>query len=338
MGIVTVYNACNYGSFLQAYALQQFLGENGYDVSFICIPVDYDKIVCVNEKSSACSQYEREKYKRLMEDQKVFGIVEHIDSSYCCCIIGSDTVWNVFDHNYANISYFYGLDLECKNIISYAASVGQSKLSKIILLKGKKLLPIRKFTHIGVRDDNTERLIKMLGGKPVRVLDPTFLYVFQPVKPDLELPEKYLFAYTYSFSSVQIDAILSYAKKNGLKIIATGSLCNWADINPIVNSFEWLWLIQHASAVVTGTFHGSVFSIIYHKNFAVLSENSAKVYSLLKEFGLLGRIGGADKLEEILDDRTTYCDIEKVVQQKIVRSKDYLLSSVENGSTYNSGN
>lgn len=44
VGIVTVYNACNYGSFLQAYALRSFLMDNGYKTDFLKIDVDYNNV------------------------------------------------------------------------------------------------------------------------------------------------------------------------------------------------------------------------------------------------------------------------------------------------------
>ena len=105
VGIVTVYNACNYGSFLQAYALRSFLTDNGYKTDFLKIDVDYNNVISANE-GEAYAQYEKEKYQKLTEDQKCFDITEHVDETYQCCVIGSDTVWNMFDPTYENIPYF----------------------------------------------------------------------------------------------------------------------------------------------------------------------------------------------------------------------------------------
>ena len=92
----------------------------------------------------------------------------------------------------------------------------------------------------------------------MRVLDPTFLYDFPIVKPN-DLPRKpYMLIYTYGYNNEEVAAIKNMAKKKGLLTIATGSLCPWADINMVVGSFEWLWLVKNADLIVTGTFHGSV--------------------------------------------------------------------------------
>lgn len=128
VGIVTVYNACNYGSFLQAYALRSFLTDNGYKTDFLKIDVDYNNVISANE-GEAYAQYEKEKYQKLTEDQKCFDITEHVDETYQCCVIGSDTVWNMFDPTYENIPYFVGKEIGCKNIISYAASVSEFGLT-----------------------------------------------------------------------------------------------------------------------------------------------------------------------------------------------------------------
>lgn len=331
--IVTVYNACNYGSFLQAYALQEVLKDSNYKTYFINMPVEHNKIICNASKSKDYSEYENKKYIKLVEDQRKFQVIDKVDSSYASCVVGSDTVWNLFDKTYSKIPYFTGKGLEeCKNIISYAASVGPAKLEKLFLLKLPRLLEIRKFNHIAVRDEKTEKLVKILGIKPVRVLDPTFLKDFEEIKPQEKIDKPYILIYTYGLSDEEVKAIIKYAKENNLTTIATGSLCKWADMNIAVGSFEWLWLVKNAECVITTTFHGSIFSIKYNKNFAVLIENSSKINSLLKEFKLSDRICNEDTLTEILKNKIDYKEINKIMYERTQASKKYLLESVgENG-------
>lgn len=328
IGIVTVYNACNYGSFLQAYALSNFLLGNEYNVDFLKIEVSYDDVISSSE-GKEYAEYESLKYKKLVKDQECFNIIERLDSTYQACVIGSDTVWNMFDPTYENIPYFVGKGIDCENIISYAASVGQSRLAKILLVKGYKLLPIRRLKHIAVRDDKTEKIVKLFGKKPVRVLDPTFLYDFPIIKP-VEAPEKpYMLVYTYGYNENEIVAIKQVAHKKNLLIVATGSLCLWADINLVIGSFEWLWLVKNAEVIVTSTFHGSVFSIKYNKNFAVLTQGSDKVKSLLTEFQIDDRYATVDTLEKVLNSNVDYESVNKIIEKKKEKSKEYLLNAVK---------
>lgn len=333
VGIVTVYNACNYGSFLQAYALSQYLIEHQHQVDFLEIPVDYKKVVSAENADEQYSKYEEEKYKKLVSDQEVFNVVKKLDKTYQSCVIGSDTIWNMFDSTYENIPYFVGKGIDCDNIISYAASVGQSRLSKILVLKGMKLLPIRKLNHIAVRDDKTEKLVKLFGKKYTRVLDPTFLYDFKDEKPENAPESPYLLVYTYGYGEEQIKAIKKYAKEHQLTIVATGSLCKWADLNLAVGSFEWLWLVKHAEMIVTGTFHGSVFSIKYNKKFAVLTNGSDKVSSLLKEFKLGNRLATTETLAAVLGNEIDYNKVNPIIEQKVNQSKKYLLEAVGTDKT-----
>ena len=327
--IVTVYNACNYGSFLQAYGLQEFLRDNNYTPYFINMPVEHNKIVCSDSKSKEYSEYENVKYEKLIDDQKNFKVINRVDSSYVACIVGSDTVWNLFDKTYLNIPYFTGEGLEeCKNIISYAASVGPAKLWKLFLLRLPRILSIRKFKYIGVRDEKTEKLVKILGKKMVRVLDPTFLKDFNVVKPQKKIDKPYILVYTYGLNQEKVNTIKQYAKENNLKIIATGSLCEWADINIAVNSFEWLWLVKNAECVITTTFHGSIFSIKYNKNFAVMINKSDKINSLLKEFKLLDRICDESTLIETLTKKINYNEVNQIMEERVQASKKYLLESI----------
>ncbi|MGM9637098.1 MAG: polysaccharide pyruvyl transferase family protein [Eubacteriales bacterium] len=328
VAVITVYNACNYGSFLQAYALMRTIESLGYQVTFLKLPAKEEEIIGVDRLPPDSITYEKLKYDKLRMDREVFDVTSKVDDSFQCSVIGSDTVWNLFDPAYGHIPYFVGKEISSKRIISYAASVGQAGLLKILLLKGKDLLPIRKMDQISVRDDKTEAVVRLLGRHSKRVLDPTFLYNFKSVEPDIKLPEKFLLVYTYGFSAEEVSAVQKYAKDQSLKIIATGSLCKWADFNMVVNSFEWLWLIEHAYAIVTSTFHGSVFSIKYNKRFAVLAQGSDKINSLLREFGLEDRVCSHENLHRVLDTGIDNKKVEDRVNRKVVDSITYLKEGI----------
>ena len=330
--IITVYNACNYGSFLQAYALQEVISSEGYEVGFKKIDIDYDKVVGKDQFDNQYVLYEKEKYERLVENQKLFHVWDKSENMYRCDVIGSDTIWNLFDPTYEEIPYFVGKGLSCNKVISYAASVGQQSLIKILIMKGIKLLPITKLDEISVRDDKTEKLLKLFGKKPIRVLDPTFLYDFNTSKPFVDIPEHYILVYTYGFDEEKIIKIKNYSQKKNLPIIATGSLCEWADYNLAVDSFEWLWLVKNADYVLTNTFHGTVFSIKYSKQFAVLTNDSDKVNSLLKEFSLTSRICNNSDFEYILEQDIDYDRVQKFIKLRVKQSKEFLLNGVKNGN------
>lgn len=328
VAIVTVYNACNYGSFLQAYSLNLFLKQH-YKVAFVRMTVDTDKIIGKGSFPKDYIEYEEKKYCKIKNNQSIFDIVDSVDKSYACAVIGSDTVWNLFDPAYSNVPYFLGDELGSNRIISYAASIGPNRLLKFLLMRGSKFVKVRKLDAFGVRDYKTEIMVRLLGKKPVRVLDPTFLVTLKGKAPDLTLPDKYILVYTYGFSQESIEAIKSYARANSLPIVATGSLCTWADINAVVDSFEWLWLIEHADYVITNTFHGTVFSIIFQKRFAALTQKAAKIESLLSEFELRDRMCTGRELETILKSQIDFNKVNQIKKVRIKQSQKFLLENIE---------
>ena len=327
--IVTVYNACNYGSFLQAMGLKMAIEKKGYNVNFLKMNVDTDKIIGVGVFSEKFVEFETKKYKSIQEEMRAFSEVTNEELNSKCCVLGSDTIWNMFDPAYADVPYFVGKEINCKNIISYAASVGQNNYYKILLTKLPQLWHIRKLKSFGVRDDKTERFVRFIGRKPVRVLDPTFLVDFDVTKPKNFEVDNYLLVYTYGMSEEEIESIKTYAKDNELKVVATGSLCEWADINLNVGSFEWLWLVQNAACVVTNTFHGSVFSIKYNKNFITFGKESDKVKSLLSEFGLEDRNSDHNSLNSVLNVNVDFDRVNKIIDAKVKVSLNYLYKGIE---------
>ena len=111
--------------------------------------------------------------------------------------------------------------------------------------------------------------------------------------------------------------------------MATGSLCRWADINAIVDSFEWLWLIEHANCVITNTFHGTVFSILFQKRFVSLTEKAPKIESLLSEFELRNRMCSGHELDIILESQIDFDKVNRIKNIKINQSQQFLLENIE---------
>lgn len=93
--------------------------------------------------------------------------------------------------------------------------------------------------------------------------------------------------------------------------------------------FQWVWMFKNAKYVVTGTFHGAVFSMLNHRDFACYLTNPSrikKVGSLLKEFGLEGRQtdGDASSILEVLKHPINYEDFDRITNNRIEESKEYL--------------
>ena len=110
-----------------------------------------------------------------------------------------------------------------------------------------------------------------------------------------------------------------------MKIVCTGpDKRDWADFNLPVNPFEWIGLIKNAKFVISSTFHGTVFSILCHKQFFVMGTESAKVLDLLKDLGLMSR--KTKTLEKIKD--IDYGSVQEKLRHKIEYSKKFLRNNL----------
>ena len=281
IGIVTVHDSNNYGSFLQAYAIQKVLEEQGHEVFFtrtrdkkllksIFIPKILQKrflkhpLEILQQRKNG-----KEKRKAFLEDQKVF---REIDSKELekmdLVILGSDEIWNVQVPTFRE-DVFYGAGLE--HVIAYAVSVGRAKKEEVFQYK-KIIENIREIPDVLVRDSQTQKIVEGISGNmPEVVCDPTLLVdksVFKSTfKSRTFFNEKYLLVYSYGIDRELRLKIERFANENSLKIVSACFYYPWMDYNIMCGPLEFCEIIQRASYVITTTFHGTIFSILNEKQF-----------------------------------------------------------------------
>lgn len=318
--VVTCYCAYNYGAYWQAMALKKFLKQYNYDVHFLKID---EKLFFEREIKNS---YTSKIIKVLEQKHKEFNLINQNESNerlFDCIILGSDEIWNLDNPVLKQIRVFWGIGLRAKKVISYSPSVGSSGI-KVFLKNPRRIIALRKLDAISVRDDNSERLISVFRKRNqtlLRTLDPTFLVSYDDISP-AALGYKYVFCYTYGFSDSVVSEIKEFAQRKGYKIVVTGSECFWADYNPVLSPEEWIAYFKSADYVITNTFHGTVFSIIFNKTFSIISSNSDKVKSLIKEFGIENC--DFEKEHSFMESKVNYTKINEQLINKICFSKKYL--------------
>ena len=354
IGILTHHYVKNFGAYMQATALISVIRENYPDADVELI----DYRVAIHEKLNTRHFFgfnpqrgdsidgfiqkirlysTHKKYENGLPRSKRVLVADDINAlHYDIIIIGSDEVWNFNDIAYSPLKF--GIGIECPHI-SYSASAGGSTaLDTNIPLELKK--GIRSFQDIAVRDEKTEELVMALTGrKAERTLDPVYLCEFQ-----LKISEKikkwstskpYILVYDCRLGKKQIEAIVQYAKQSNLNILGAGEYRKWYSTTDTVNitPYEWAYLFKNAEAVITGTFHGTSFSIKYNRPFAVyLTEQNRvnKVGSLLKEFGLENQIVDDEgDLVEIMTQQIDYSLVNQVIDRRKRESLDYLFKNIE---------
>lgn len=367
VGILSMQRIKNYGSFLQAYALRTLIEELGHDVQFVDYHVEKPVIeVTKNTKFSSFSKIAQtmegdaplvqkvqymihkknfgKKYYKLLGLTKEFNYNPKLDT----LVIGSDEVFNCIQSN-TNVGFsmeLFGKNNNAKNLITYAASFGNTTIGKLKKYgkfdEIKKL--IEKFDNISVRDTNSGKIINEMTGKNIHYnLDPVLAYDYINECneiPELNINEKFMIVYAYSnrISKEESKHIKEFAKKNKLKIYAIGGAQNCADKFIDCSPFEVLAYFRNAEIIVTDTFHGSIFSIINKKKFVTLVRksignnygNEEKLTDLLSRLNLEDRIVyDISDLEKIANRDIDYSDTDKILEEERVKAKNYLKKSIK---------
>ena len=354
IGILTHHYVKNFGAYMQVYALMNTI-KNMYPNINIEI-IDYrvkkhemnnmihffgfkpkrgDTICGLFRKIGLFFTHKKSEGK-LPRSKKLKNVSDINEQGYDLIIVGSDEVWNFNDIAYTPIKFGEGINVP---MITYSASAGGSSINDEVpkcVIDG-----IKKFMNIAVRDENTAELVKKLSDRePVRTLDPVYLYdynlTFRNKIEKIIMEKPYILIYDCSLSESKAQKIKEFAEEHNMNIIGAGEYRNWystietTDITP----FEWAYLFKNAWGVVTGTFHGTSFAIKYNRRFAAYltaPNRIKKVSSLLKEFNLTNQIvskDNEDKFLEILENQIDYNNVNKIIDEKVKKSKDYLKEEI----------
>lgn len=359
-GIVTFHHSHNYGSVLQAYALSAAVSKLGLRVEIIDFrhPVTVDKYewkLWSLKKSFKENITElllrgllqfgkgREKaFKHFIDiclplSERVDDRNQISDDQYDYLICGSDQIWNPESSGQNNPIYF--LDFGNNAVkFSYAASSGSRRFAdgEIELYKGYLL----QFRSIGVREEFMKDYIhEVLGMLSSVNPDPTFLLNIEEwtklEKPYPNIPQKYVLVYTIQKSNTVVKYAQQVAHKLNLPLVY---ICNERGLKAFlekdvdhklmdVSPEQFLWLFHNAHFVVTNTFHGNMFSVIYRKNFVHYCTNKAdsRILTLHNTIGLgnsrfVKTIKDFDSIPEIID----YKSIESKISEYAQTGYDYL--------------
>ena len=306
-----LYNG-NYGSVLQALALQKFLENNGVDI----IDLNYNasaptklinwfvnrnsvelmlgkikeaksnKNICTDERFKIrANRFTEFKNKNIKMTKlcRTNSQLKEIAEKYDVFICGSDQIWSPA---LLNPMFYLSFVDEKKKKISYAPSFGVIETSKFKKKKIAKLL--KRFDDISVRETQGQELVKELIGKGVTVqVDPTMLlkkmqWEEYTDKEALE-KEKYIFCYLLTPNEEYIESVRKFAEKKGYKVVIVptikGPFNTGFEEIPEAGPSEWLNLIKNAEYVFTDSFHGCIFSTIFEKEvflFKRFSDDSKK--------------------------------------------------------------
>lgn len=317
IGILTQHFLLNYGGIIQNYALQQVLIKLGHrpltfehDTCYGYFKWLLRSIKCIFKAQSFKDLPARPVYKgRIGQKNFIKFILAHIQSvpiskftpsltkyyGIEAYVVGSDQVWRPAFNLGERLENMF-LDFADDNVkkIAYAASFGTSEweFTKAQSITCSALA--KRFDVISVREDSGVTLCQEhLGVNAVHVLDPTLLLNkedYLKICACIPKGKRHLFVYSLVVSDKLIAIAEQVAKFMNLKIIImeAGSKVKKED-----SIEQWLAHFRDADFVVTDSFHGMVFSLIFNVPFNVVINKSGGVsryISLLSQFALQDRI------------------------------------------------
>jgi len=354
--IVTKYSGENPGSAMQAWALQQILSKS---------PYNHDVIFC---KHISVHHSLRRLVPNLMIGilRLSFTVVSAIiknnlvfNKMYCYFneipagslpidsidyyVLGSDTIWSLGETKSNSDKYiFFGYQLKGKKIISYAPSAGNAKTEDLLrngIIRGS----LDHINSISVRDEHTRDLIKPLTDNDVTIAcDPTLLLKADDYKHFEKEPqnEKYILIYLFKGLSESARSELQDLKKRtdrkivcfvtSVKKISMTRLYGMADDAVSKDPWNFITLFKHADYIVTDTFHGSIFSIIFKKQFVSVQRGKNKVNELLKRLRLSSRlVEDSEGLIPTLEKPIDWVEPERVLTELRKKSLEYLENALK---------
>lgn len=353
---ITCHRPHNYGAVLQTFALNHYLRASGYDArvidytskshggisdkyknnpfakiirSILLIP---DKLKGKNNFGKFLNNFVKltEKpyfsYQELLNDPPVADVY----------ITGSDQVWNCEIPTGNDDAYFLSFALPNSKKISYAASMALETLSEEQKKRYFKLL--KDFHSISVRETSSINILKSIGLNGVTsVLDPVFLLDKQEwadLAETTNYKERYVLVYGFNRQKNVFDFAKKIAKQKKMKVYSVNT--RWLDILNCTDRYFWsvspnefISLIKNAEIVITNSFHGISFSIIFEKEFYAFTKGktgNSRMKDLLKSLNLDSRLTeyGFNSLMEPID----YKAVETILSKQKDQAKEFIKNNL----------
>ncbi len=346
IGIITYHKHYNYGTMLQAYALQKKIDDLGYESEIINFKNDMSlskgKLLALRIKRLGIYVKNRKKYmimsrnkKNIEKKNKLFDEFYNTEMKvgthfyknteelmkepplYDGYVVGSDQTWNPYASNGPE-AFFLPFVSDSKKKGSYAPSVSVSSLTEMQKEKYKRLL--EGFEYLSCREEAGAKIIEEIMERPVRlVLDPTFLLDrndWKKISMEKKSEEKYILTYFLGEKKEHRNYVKELSAKLQYKIVSIPT--TYIEMDDKLTEKEWIGprefisLIENAEIVCTDSFHGMALSINFNKQFYVFckTDDSIEESENSRLYNILSLFEISDRMIGLNDE--VFEDIEEI--------------------------
>lgn len=313
IALLTIWHEKNYGAELQAYATIKVLQNLGHEVEMIDVRLsDMGKpslagwVSLMIESVSPCNKKFNNFWKKYIPTTKRYKSIEELKKDppkADVYMVGSDQVWNPeITRSFSNL-YFLDFGEDSVKRVSYASSFGVSEW-KFPELKESVTKLLSRFSFISCREQSGVMLLKeTFGMNGENVVDPTILLGDYNNFIAQQTSSPNLVCYPLGHDPELLEQSHELAKQLNMNFIDNfNAKIIFGRIVWNRNSIEqWINNIANADFVVTRSFHGMLFSVMHHKQFAVIAGKNGRgvrLQNFLSSIGLMDRY--YDNFEQML--------------------------------------
>lgn len=347
IGLLTYHHSTNNGAMLQAYATVQALHELGHEVILIDMRQPEMKrtglagmvvnLVYIKRNFTVCL-FKKHYYPPLTRRYYTVEELQAYPPKVDCLIVGSDQVWNPNISREMAMAYFLDFGSETCKRISYASSFGLSEWPGNLAITDEVKKALDRFSVLSVREKvGVDILRESFGKQASLVVDPTMLFsdyndITGPIPERNEVV-------CYKLNRTR-DFYNNIVKVKGITGLPVRLLNNSFPVKGLKYTYppsvqEWIRRIGGARFVITDSFHGAVFSILYKRNFAVIRNNNGKdsrLTNLLECLGLQNRV--FDSTKDLSEDKSwllhiDYTDVDNRLAELREKSWNFLKEALQ---------
>lgn len=359
---ITCHKVYNYGASLQEFALIKFLQNLGFNAKAINYKPDYlsghhslwsisnpkfsrfplNVIYIILKFPKRLIETKRKKNfdafhkKYIPETTTIYFSNDELKKNpppadaYIC---GSDQIWNFLFHNGKDPAFYLDFVPENKLKLSYAASFATDEFPQH--LAGFLYENLKNLHYISVRETSALDILDKLSIRNgVRVLDPVFLlepefWVKEFVEP---IPHNFVFVYDFDTNPLIRQIAIQLKKNLGWKIFSVNKNIKYTDKNYYLSGpGTFLSLIYHAKMVITNSYHGLAFSLIFKKNFWIVlrEENiNARMIDLMKLLQVQNRMLTRPIEKNQLLEPVDFQALGKKLEEEKLLSREFLSNTL----------
>lgn len=344
VSILTYHDEDNYGATLQAYATYRAVKELGYTPEIINLHMAHrEGILSKMIFGLKRFRFNRFRAKYMPNKTRVYSSLKELQKDppkSDVYLVGSDQTWNpVISKEYA-LAYF--LDFGCDDMkrVSYASSFGTSSWTDSDFAKKenvKRLLS--RFSTLLIREDKGVEICKNeFGLGATQVVDPVLLFPSYPELTGRIKQSDDIVVYKIKNDAEFYRRAVVLGQKMSCDVRSIGSMRQLKGIKTAYPEKIENWIANIASAkyVFTDSFHGTVLSLLYHRQFVIYAaekEKLSRITSLLKLVGLENRLftkeDNMDEIQRVLTVPIDYTEVDRILNRQRAESIDYLRKALD---------